>query len=217
MQQLAPKQTQPGHPAPSSQPIPMAYIQTNWPPVPPHHHMPGLAVSGAPSHSSYTFTPSNGPQHDNANASAQYQPPPQMLAPPAGQPWFPSVSQSASAVTSVQQARVQSSGSTSTDEIRKESERTSSPKKRESVRTNWFTAKKEKEREEKWKEEEKKEKDGEREKEKSKERHKKDDTNSEKQEINENHDYKGEKKKDKERKHRKRRQSRIEDCDSEKG
>lgn len=40
-----------------------------------------------------------------------------MLAPPAGQPWVSSVSQSASAVTSVQQGGVQPSGSTSTDAV----------------------------------------------------------------------------------------------------
>ncbi|KAK7291040.1 hypothetical protein RIF29_05900 [Crotalaria pallida] len=127
MQQLTPRPIQPGHPAPSSQAIPMPYnIQTSRPPtsVPPHsqqmvphlsNHMPGLAVSGAPPHSSYTFTPSYGQQQDNVNALSQYQPPPQMLAPPAGQPWLSSASQSASAITSVQQAGVPSSGSTSTD------------------------------------------------------------------------------------------------------
>lgn len=65
MQQLTPRPIQPGHPAPSSQAIPMPYIQTNRPlmSVPPHsqqtvphlsNHMPGLAVSGATPHSSYT-------------------------------------------------------------------------------------------------------------------------------------------------------------------
>lgn len=65
MQQLAPRPIQPGHPAPSSQAIPMPYFQMNRPltSVPPHsqqtvphlsNHMPGLAVSGATPHSSYT-------------------------------------------------------------------------------------------------------------------------------------------------------------------
>ncbi|KAK7383248.1 hypothetical protein VNO78_28922 [Psophocarpus tetragonolobus] len=126
MQQLTPRPMQHGHPAPSSQAIPMPYIQTNRPltSIPPHsqqtvpplnNHMPGLAVSGAAPHSSYTFTPSYGQQQDNANALAQYQHPPQMLAPPAGQPWPSSASQSVAAATSVQPAGVQSSGTTSTD------------------------------------------------------------------------------------------------------
>ncbi|CAL0323726.1 unnamed protein product [Lupinus luteus] len=123
VQQLTPRPIQPGHPAPQA---PMPYIQTSRPLTSalPHsqqmvshlsNHMPGLAVSGAPPHPSYTFAPSYGQQQDNANALAQYQPPPQMLAPPAGQPWLSSVSQSASAVTPVQQGGVQSSDSTSTD------------------------------------------------------------------------------------------------------
>ncbi|XP_027332843.1 pre-mRNA-processing protein 40A isoform X2 [Abrus precatorius] len=126
MQQLNPRPMQPGHPAPSSQAIPMPYIQTNrsLTSVPPHsqqtvpplsNHMPGLAVSGAAPHSSYTFTPSYGQQQDNVNPMAQYQHPPQMLAPSAAQPWLSSVSQSASAVTSVPPAGVQSSSTTSTD------------------------------------------------------------------------------------------------------
>ncbi|XP_050892629.1 pre-mRNA-processing protein 40A isoform X1 [Lathyrus oleraceus] len=126
MQQLPPRQIQPGHPVSSPQGIPMPYIQTNRPltSVPQHaqqavphlnNHMPGLAVSGAPPQSSYTFTPSYGQQQDNANALPQYQHPPQMLASPAGQPWLSSVPQSAAAVTSVQQAGVQSSGTASSD------------------------------------------------------------------------------------------------------
>ncbi|XP_057425480.1 pre-mRNA-processing protein 40A isoform X2 [Lotus japonicus] len=125
MQQLAPRPIQPGHPASSSQSMPMPYIQnrplTSFPPhsqqtVPhPSNHMPGLPVSGAPTHSSYTFTPSYGQQQNNANALVQYQHPPHTHAPPAGQPWLPSVSQSAAAVTSVQPAGVQPSGTTSTD------------------------------------------------------------------------------------------------------
>lgn len=65
MQQLPPRQIQPGHPVSSPQGIPMPYIQTNRPltSVPQHaqqavphsnNHMPGLAVSGAPPQSSYT-------------------------------------------------------------------------------------------------------------------------------------------------------------------
>ncbi|CAJ1972782.1 unnamed protein product [Sphenostylis stenocarpa] len=128
MQQLTPRPMQPGHPAPSSQAIPMPYIQTNRPltSIPPHsqqtvpslsNHMPGLPVSGAAPHSSYTFTPSYGQQHDNANALAQYQHPPQMLAPPGGQSWPSSASQSVAPVTSVQPAAVQSSGATLTDAV----------------------------------------------------------------------------------------------------
>ncbi|KAK7376991.1 hypothetical protein VNO80_02411 [Phaseolus coccineus] len=127
MQQLTPRPMQPGHLAPSSQPIPMPYIQTNRPmsSIPPHsqsvpplsNHMPGLPVSGAAPHSSYTFTPSYGQQHDNANALAQYQHPPQMLAPPGGQPWLLSASQSVAPSTSVQPAGLQSSGATLTDAV----------------------------------------------------------------------------------------------------
>ncbi|KAL1353578.1 pre-mRNA-processing protein 40A isoform X2 [Arachis hypogaea] len=126
MQQLPPRHIQPGQPAPSSQVIPMQYIQTNRPPtsVPPHSqptvphlssHMPSLAVSAATSHSSYTFQPPYSQQQDNVNAMAQYQQSGQMHAPPAGQPWVSSVSQSAATVTPVQQAGVQSSGTPSTD------------------------------------------------------------------------------------------------------
>ncbi|XP_061374258.1 pre-mRNA-processing protein 40A [Gastrolobium bilobum] len=126
MQQLTPRPIQPGHPAPPSQAMPMPYIQTNRPltSVPPHsqqtvphfsNHMTGLPVSGTTPHSSYTFTSSYAPQQDNANALAQYQHPPQMLAPPGGQPWLSSVPQSAAPVSSVQQAGVQSSGTASTD------------------------------------------------------------------------------------------------------
>lgn len=48
MQQLAPRPIQPGHPVP--------YIQTSRPQSVPHlgNHMPGLAVSGAPPHSSFS-------------------------------------------------------------------------------------------------------------------------------------------------------------------
>ncbi|KAK7321624.1 hypothetical protein VNO77_32449 [Canavalia gladiata] len=126
MQQLTPRPMQPSHLVPSSQAIPMAYMQTNRPLTsgPPHsqqtgpplsNHMPGLAVSGAAPHSSYSFTPSYGQQQDNANALAQYQHPPQMLAPPAVQPWLSSVPHSAGAVTSMQPAGVQSSGPASVD------------------------------------------------------------------------------------------------------
>ena len=66
MQQLTPRPMQPGHPVPSSQAIPMQYIQTNRPltSIPPHsqqnvpplsNHMPGLAVSVAAPHSSYVW------------------------------------------------------------------------------------------------------------------------------------------------------------------
>ncbi|RYR72926.1 hypothetical protein Ahy_A02g007147 isoform B [Arachis hypogaea] len=110
MQQLPPRHIQPGQPAPSSQ----------APDIRPTHihsqlHMPSLAVSAATSHSSYTFQPPYSQQQDNVNAMAQYQPSGQMHAPPAGQPWVSSVSQSAATVTPVQQAGVQSSGTPSTD------------------------------------------------------------------------------------------------------
>lgn len=65
----------------------------------------------------FQFTPSYGQQHDNANALAQYQHPPQMLAPPGGQPWPSSASQSVAPSTSVQPAGLQSSGATLTDAV----------------------------------------------------------------------------------------------------
>ncbi|KAI9118530.1 hypothetical protein K1719_010862 [Acacia pycnantha] len=111
MQQLNPRPIQPTHPAPyiqTSRPLTSAPPQSQQ--TVPHlgNHMPGLAVSGAPPHSSYTFTPSYGQQQDNSNSVAPYQAPHQMNAPTGGQPWMFSASQSTTTV-------LQSSGITSMD------------------------------------------------------------------------------------------------------
>ncbi|KAJ7966896.1 Pre-mRNA-processing protein 40A [Quillaja saponaria] len=108
MQQLAPMPIHPGHATPSSQAIPMPYIQTIRPltslpqhwqqTTPPLGNMSGFPASGAP-FSSYTFPPSSyGQPQDNANAPSQFQLVSQMhapVAPATGQPWLSSVSQSA--------------------------------------------------------------------------------------------------------------------------
>ncbi|KAI4337080.1 hypothetical protein L6164_015535 [Bauhinia variegata] len=122
MQHLGPRPIQPGHPAPS------LYVQTNRPLTsgPPHpqqtiphlsNHMPGVAVSGAPPHSSYTFTPSYGQPQDNVNVNgfAQYQPSSQVHAPTVGQSWLSSASQSVAPVAQAQHPGIQSSSTTSTD------------------------------------------------------------------------------------------------------
>ncbi|XP_028796082.1 LOW QUALITY PROTEIN: pre-mRNA-processing protein 40A-like [Neltuma alba] len=118
MQQLNLRPIQPTHPAP--------YIQTSRPPTSAllqsqqtvshlGNHMPGLAVSGAPPHSSYAFTPSYGQQQDNSNSVAPYQAPHQVNAPTGGQPWMFSASQSTTTVPPVQQTGLHSSGTTSVD------------------------------------------------------------------------------------------------------
>lgn len=114
MQQLNPRPIQPTHPAPyiqTSRPLTSAPPQSQQ--TVPHlgNHVHGLAVSGAPPHSSYTFTPSYGQQQDNANSVTQYQAPHQMNAPTGGQPWMFSVSQTPT-VPPVQQSGLQSSGTT---------------------------------------------------------------------------------------------------------
>ncbi|XLR22516.1 hypothetical protein S83_050416 [Arachis hypogaea] len=60
-----------------------------------------LGCFNSNSHSSYTFQPSYTQQQDNVNAMAQYQPSGQMHAPPVGQPWVSSISQSAATVTPI--------------------------------------------------------------------------------------------------------------------
>ncbi|KAL1368399.1 hypothetical protein AAHE18_02G118600 [Arachis hypogaea] len=121
MQQLPPRHIQPGQPAPSSQVIPMQYIQTNRPPTSVPHTFTANCSPLKQSYAqlgfsySFQFQPPYSQQQDNVNAMAQYQPSGQMHAPPAGQPWVSSVSQSAATVTPVQQAGVQSSGTPSTD------------------------------------------------------------------------------------------------------
>ncbi|KAJ7966494.1 pre-mRNA-processing protein 40A [Quillaja saponaria] len=125
MQQLPPMPIHPGHATPSSQAIPMPYIQTNRPltslpqhsqqTVPPLGNMSGFPASGAP-FSSYTFPPSSyGQPQDNANALSQFQSVSQMHAPTTGQPWLSSASQSAALAAQLQQAGQQSSSTSSAE------------------------------------------------------------------------------------------------------
>ncbi|XP_052202335.1 pre-mRNA-processing protein 40A isoform X2 [Diospyros lotus] len=124
MQQLPMRPAQPAHSVPSSQAIPMTYIQPSMPLTsssPQSHqaapalnnHMPSLGGPGVPLSSSYTFAPSSfgQPQHAvPAAASSQFQPS-QMHAPVApigGQPWFSTGGQGG-LVTAVQQLGQQSS------------------------------------------------------------------------------------------------------------
>ncbi|KAB1203954.1 Pre-mRNA-processing protein 40A [Morella rubra] len=120
IQQLHSRPNQPSHATPPSQAVQMQYVQTNRqhasiqqsaPPL--TNHMPGLAGSGIPISSSYTFAPSSFSQPPNSvSVSSQFQPMPQMHAPPlpvAGQPWMSSGSQSPALVTPAQQTGQQPS------------------------------------------------------------------------------------------------------------
>ncbi|KAJ4701578.1 pre-mRNA-processing protein 40A [Melia azedarach] len=84
-----------------------------------NNHMPGLGAPGMPLSSSYTFVPSSyGHPQNNASASSQFQPIPQMHAPVApisGQPWASSANHSMSHVTPVQQTGQQPSPASFTD------------------------------------------------------------------------------------------------------
>ncbi|XP_057973871.1 pre-mRNA-processing protein 40A isoform X2 [Malania oleifera] len=118
MQQLPMRPGQSGHAAaPSSQAIPMSFMQPNRPftsdsiqsqqTVPPlSNHMPGLNGPGMPLSSPYMYAPSSFGQHqNNVNAPSQFQPISQIHAPVVpvgGQPWFSSGSQSTALVTPVQ-------------------------------------------------------------------------------------------------------------------
>ncbi|XP_038715339.1 pre-mRNA-processing protein 40A isoform X2 [Tripterygium wilfordii] len=109
-QQLPSRPGQPGHALPSSQGIPMQYLQQNRPfsSAPPQsqqtgpplgNHMPGLGPTGVPLSSSYTFAPSYGQPQNHVSSSSQFQPISQMHAPSvaaAGQPWLPLANHSAS-------------------------------------------------------------------------------------------------------------------------
>ncbi|PON65555.1 WW domain containing protein [Parasponia andersonii] len=129
-QPMQPYHARPGpavHAMPSSQGLSMSYIQTrpiapgppqSQQPAPPFtNQMPGSA--GMPFPSAYSFAPSSFLQpQNNANSLLQFQPMSQMqapVAPIAGQPWLPSGSQSAPALTPVQQAAQQPSAPPSTD------------------------------------------------------------------------------------------------------
>ncbi|KAK2977685.1 hypothetical protein RJ640_006025, partial [Escallonia rubra] len=109
MQQLPFRPGQLGHATPSSQSIPMPYIQQNMgftsassqfqQTAPPNNHVPGVGGPGVPLSSAYTFTPSSFGQPQNTmNMSPHFQSVSQMHAPVVpvgGQPWLPSGSQGA--------------------------------------------------------------------------------------------------------------------------
>ncbi|KAK3004047.1 hypothetical protein RJ639_018359, partial [Escallonia herrerae] len=109
MQQLPLRPGQLGHATPSSQSIPMPYIQQNMgftsassqfqQTAPPNNHVPGVGGPGVPLSSAYTFTPSSFGQPQNTmNMSPHFQSVSQMHAPVVpvgGQPWLPSGSQGA--------------------------------------------------------------------------------------------------------------------------
>ncbi|CAI0464435.1 unnamed protein product [Linum tenue] len=105
MHQLPPWSGQHGHLPPSSQAVPMQYMQQ-------HRHLTAsstqpqqpVGASGVPFSSTYTFAPSFG-QPQNTHVPSQYQPVPQAhtsVAPAGGQPWLPSASHGAPPVVPVQ-------------------------------------------------------------------------------------------------------------------
>ncbi|KDP41586.1 hypothetical protein JCGZ_15993 [Jatropha curcas] len=129
MQQLPQWPNQPGH-ATASQAVPLPYahpnrlltsgppqLQQTAPPV--SNHATGLGMSGVPLSSPYAFAPSSfGQPQNNAIASTQFQPMPQMhahLVPPGGQPWLPAGSNGQSLATAVQPTGQQPSVSSSSD------------------------------------------------------------------------------------------------------
>ncbi|XXG75331.1 hypothetical protein AAC387_Pa07g3861 [Persea americana] len=130
MQQLPPRPGQPGQGPPSSQAIPMPYMQQNRPGTsgslqpqpssqPPNSHHPGFGGPGMPLSSSYTFATSYG-QPNNINAASQYQPISQMHAPviPVGaQTWLAPGSQNGPHVTPVSQTGQQPSVTAATSTI----------------------------------------------------------------------------------------------------
>ncbi|CAN0905788.1 Pre-mRNA-processing protein 40A [Linum grandiflorum] len=116
MHQLPPWSGQQGHLPPSSQAVPMQYVQPNRhltasstqpqqtaPPI--GSHAPAVGASGVPFSSTYNnFVPSFG-QPQNMHGSSQFQPAPQVhtfVAPPVGQPWLAPPSNGAPPVTQVQ-------------------------------------------------------------------------------------------------------------------
>ncbi|KAK6939748.1 WW domain [Dillenia turbinata] len=103
MQQLPPRPVQPPHGVPSSQAIPMSYVQSSRPPVSGSlqhqaapaisNPVPGLINPGMPQSSPYTFAPTYGQPQNNVNGSQQFQP-------GGAQPWLSSGSQSTALVMS---------------------------------------------------------------------------------------------------------------------
>ncbi|PWA46079.1 pre-mRNA-processing protein 40A [Artemisia annua] len=107
MQQMP---ARPGQPAPSSQPMPMSYMQQ-----PPQYQNPA-AGPGVP-HSSYAFTAP--PFGQPTNVSSQFHAVSQMhtpVAPTGGQPWMPSGNQGPGNVTPVSQPGQQPSTTAPTNQ-----------------------------------------------------------------------------------------------------
>ncbi|KAF3447471.1 hypothetical protein FNV43_RR12657 [Rhamnella rubrinervis] len=122
MQQYAPRPSQPGHGMPSSQGLPISYIQTR--PIQsgqPQSQQPAPPFSNQmpPFSSSYSFAPSSFVQpQNNVNSMSQFQPMSQMQAPvvpTTGQPWLSSGSQTAAVGTPVHPAGQQPSTAPSAD------------------------------------------------------------------------------------------------------
>ncbi|KAI3685869.1 hypothetical protein L6452_35130 [Arctium lappa] len=117
MQQMSSRPGQPGHPSPSSQAMPMPYMQPNmtFTSSSPqfqnsgttNSHVPSLGGPGVPLSSSYTFTaPSFGQPQNATNVSSQFHTVSQMHTPAAsvgGQPWLSSGNQGPLTVPSVPQ------------------------------------------------------------------------------------------------------------------
>ncbi|PQP93470.1 pre-mRNA-processing protein 40A isoform X1 [Prunus yedoensis var. nudiflora] len=128
MQPYPLRPSQPGHATPSSQALPMQYMQTRpitsvpsqsqQPALPFNNQMPGLAGGGMPYSSSYMFAPPSYAQpQNNVSSSSQFQPMSQVQAhvTATGQPWMSSGNQGAAVPTPVQQSGQQPSSTTFTD------------------------------------------------------------------------------------------------------
>ncbi|XP_072990697.1 pre-mRNA-processing protein 40A-like isoform X1 [Typha latifolia] len=121
-QHLPPRSGQPGQGPPSSQSVPMPYVQSGGPissasmqpqqaAQMPNSHLPHLG-GPIPFSSSYTFTTSYGQQPNGISAPTQYQPGAQLqgpVMPAAGQPWATPGSQNVPPVTHFMQAAQHSS------------------------------------------------------------------------------------------------------------
>ncbi|PKA60788.1 Pre-mRNA-processing protein 40A [Apostasia shenzhenica] len=121
-QQLIPRSLQPGQGLPSSQGIPLPYLQPSRPITPgslqpqqsiqvPSNLVPNISGVGMPLSSSYTFATSYGQPPMTINSSSQFQPTINMLAsitPAGGQTWATPGSQSLPTVTPLIQGTQQS-------------------------------------------------------------------------------------------------------------
>ncbi|CAB4266162.1 unnamed protein product [Prunus armeniaca] len=128
MQPYPLRPSQPGHATPSSQAVPMQYMQmrpitsapsqSQQPALPFNNQMPGLAGGGMPYSSSYMFAPPSYAQpQNNVSSSSQFQPISQVQAHVSvtGQPWVSSGNQGAAVPTPVPQSGQHPSSTTFTD------------------------------------------------------------------------------------------------------